>query len=88
MLLMENQWEPQIRQFESETQISPPPEGCVVFTGSSTIAMWQSLQMDFPFIHAINRGFGGSLYADLAVFVRSDRPAVQALARCRLLGRQ
>lgn len=35
-------------------------KGGVVFTGSSSIRMWQSLEKDFPKAKIINTGFGGS----------------------------
>jgi lysophospholipase L1-like esterase len=42
----------------------PPATGAVVFIGSSSIRMWESLAKDFPEIAVINRGFGGSELAD------------------------
>lgn len=54
---------------ESDARESPAPGG-VVFIGSSSIALWENAQHDFPFITLIRRGFGGStvpqstLYAD------------------------
>lgn len=65
---MENQWEPTIREFEAAEKESPSPVGAVVFTGSSTIAMWATLQQDFPFVQTVNRAFGGSVYAEVAMF--------------------
>ena len=47
-----------------------PPAGAVLFMGSSSIRMWDTLARDFSEIPVINRGFGGSqifentLYAD------------------------
>lgn len=35
-------------------------KGGVVFTGSSSIRLWSSLERDFPKTNAINTGFGGS----------------------------
>lgn len=63
---MSDIWLPVIDQFEAEAAASPPKKGSVVFTGSSTIRLWERLQADFPFIHTVNRGFGGSCYADAA----------------------
>ncbi len=39
--------------------------GSTLFTGSSSIRMWVSLQEDFPQKPIINTGFGGSTAADL-----------------------
>jgi lysophospholipase L1-like esterase len=67
---MTNQYEPDIQAFERADRQAAPPAGCAVFTGSSTIALWQTLAADFPFIHAVNRGFGGSVYSEVAMFAR------------------
>ena len=37
----------------------------IVFTGSSSIRMWSSLEDDMAGYHVINRGFGGSQMSDL-----------------------
>lgn len=39
-----------------------PPHG-VVFYGSSTIRLWESLADDFPHVSCLNLGFGGSTLA-------------------------
>jgi len=41
----------------------------IVFTGSSTIRMWKSLQEDFPEHKVINAGFGGSNSSDLLFYL-------------------
>ncbi|HEU0049138.1 MAG TPA: SGNH/GDSL hydrolase family protein, partial [Nitrososphaera sp.] len=48
---------------------NPPPKGAVLFVGSSSIRLWQSLRKDFPGIKVINRGFGGSELADSTFYV-------------------
>ena len=40
----------------------------ILFTGSSSIRMWSSLQSDFPKYNVVNRGFGGSQTSDLLYF--------------------
>lgn len=40
----------------------------IVFTGSSSIKMWSSVQSDFPKYNIINRGFGGSQTSDLIFY--------------------
>ncbi len=59
-----DRWEKDIAAFEAADQAAPPAPGGVLFTGSSTIRMWD-LKADFPDLPAANRGFGGSAYADL-----------------------
>ena len=53
-------WESSIQAFEAQDVESPPPEGAVLFVGSSSIVFWRSLKKDFAPIPVINRGFGGS----------------------------
>jgi lysophospholipase L1-like esterase len=40
----------------------------VVFTGSSSIRMWNDVQSYFPEYNVINNGFGGSHFSDLLYF--------------------
>jgi lysophospholipase L1-like esterase len=53
-------WEGVIRGFETEDRRSHPPEGVIVFTGSSSIRFWKSLKEDMAPLPVVNRGFGGS----------------------------
>jgi len=65
----ENKWEPEIKKFEKTDGQNPPPKDAVLFVGSSSIRLWQSLGKDFPGIKVINRGFGGSELADSTFYV-------------------
>ena len=58
-------WEGTIQDFENEDKANPPKKGSILFTGSSSIAMWQDVQDYFPEHNIINRGFGGSEFSDL-----------------------
>ena len=58
-------WEGTIQNFENQDKANPPKKGSVLFTGSSSIAMWQDVQNYFPEHIIINRGFGGSEFSDL-----------------------
>lgn len=62
------QWESAIEAFEEADRTNPPPEGTVLFTGSSSIAGWDTLAEDFPGHRVVNRGFGGSQIADCRYF--------------------
>ena len=53
-------WERQIRRFEKADRQSFPRAGGIVFTGSSSIRFWVSLQRDFAPLTVLNRGFGGA----------------------------
>jgi lysophospholipase L1-like esterase len=48
---------------------NPPSSGVVVFIGSSSIRGWKTLKEDFPQYDVINRGFGGSTFADANLFI-------------------
>lgn len=61
-------WEPEIRRFEQADSVAAPAQGAVVFTGSSSIRMWQTLSADFSGMTVINRGFGGSEIVDATHF--------------------
>jgi hypothetical protein len=61
LLRMQNAefWEFQIRAFESADQLQPPQPGAILFTGSSSIRLWRTLQRDMAPWRVLNRGFGG-----------------------------
>jgi lysophospholipase L1-like esterase len=64
----ENRWESKIRQFEAQDRREMPPEGGILFVGSSSIVGWK-LDESFPGLPVINRGFGGSHLADCVHFI-------------------
>lgn len=57
-------WEDVIAAWEAEDQISPPPEGAIVFVGSSSIRFWDTIHEDMAPLTVIHRGFGGSWMQD------------------------
>lgn len=57
-------WEPDIVAFERQDAVVRRMPGSVVFVGSSSIRLWESLHDDFPGVPIINRGFGGSRVRD------------------------
>lgn len=56
-----------IAAFEEADRQSPPPEGVVLFVGSSSIRRWD-LERWFPDLKTLNRGFGGSQYSDAVYY--------------------
>jgi lysophospholipase L1-like esterase len=60
-------WERSIANFEAQDKKSPPPQGAIVFAGSSSIVYWD-LKCAFPDLTTVNRGFGGSQVADSTHF--------------------
>lgn len=75
-------WEQDMQRFAAEDAASPPPRNAVLFVGSSSIRLWDTLAADFPGVAVINRGFGGSelrdstYYADRIVIPYAPRQIV------------
>lgn len=55
-------WEKDVVAFEK----APLRKGGIVFTGSSSIRLWKTLEKDFEGLPVVNRGFGGSQMQDSA----------------------
>jgi lysophospholipase L1-like esterase len=63
-------WEPTIRKFEESDRTNPPKPGGIVFTGSSSIVRWRTLEDDMQPLEVVNRGFGGSQFSDLVQYTK------------------
>lgn len=61
-------YEDEVRSLEQLQASQPPPAGCVLFYGSSSIRMWTTLEQDFAGLPVVNRGFGGSTMAACSWF--------------------
>lgn len=61
-----NRFEQEILDFEAADKMKSPPEGAVLFVGSSSIRLWETLQRDFPSLTVVNRGFGGATLPEVA----------------------
>jgi lysophospholipase L1-like esterase len=77
-------FEDAIRRFEEQDRVSPPPEGAIVLTGSSSIARWndQAAEALAP-LTVIPRGFGGSAMHDVLHYL--DRVALTYKPRAILI---
>lgn len=53
-------FESTILKFEEQDKLNRIEKGIVLFTGSSSIVMWQGLKEDMAPMPVLNRGFGGS----------------------------
>lgn len=62
-------WEKNIQQFEQLDKTEKYPDDAILFTGSSSITIWKSIAEDMAPYHVIHRGFGGSKFSDLAVYI-------------------
>jgi len=58
--VLEDSLAAEVDRFVKADGASPPAPGQVLFVGSSSIAVWQSLAKDMAPLPVINRGFGGS----------------------------
>ena len=54
----------EFRAFAAAEGRTPVPRDPVLFYGSSSIRLWETLTEDFPGLPVVNRGFGGSTLAD------------------------
>jgi len=50
----------QVSAYEAGDRENPPPEGCIVCTGSSIMRGWMTVAEDMAPMPVINRAFGGS----------------------------
>lgn len=60
----QNKWEDEINTFDDLNGNSPTQDG-ILFTGSSSIRVWEDPTKDFNNSKILNRGFGGSQIIDL-----------------------
>lgn len=58
------EWTTDMARFAAQDATTPLPERPIVFTGSSSVRMWETLAADFPHAGVLNRGFGGSQVRD------------------------
>ncbi|MCX7049200.1 MAG: GDSL-type esterase/lipase family protein [Candidatus Sumerlaeota bacterium] len=77
-------WEKDIKAYEDADKKSAPPEGAILFIGSSSIRLWKTLAQDFSEYKVINRGFGGSEIADSTYF--ADRIIIPYKPKLIILG--
>ena len=61
-------WEREIAAYERADRRAPPAPGGIVFTGSSTIRLWKTLEADMAPLPVLNRGFGGAHLAHVSRF--------------------
>ncbi len=57
-----------IAAFEAADREQPPPDDVIVFTGSSSVRLWSTLERDMAPLPVLNRGFGGSQMSHVVHF--------------------
>ena len=61
-------WEGEIEKFEQLDIIKSYPSDAILFTGSSSIRLWETLGKDMLPYNVIQRGYGGAKLSDFAVY--------------------
>jgi lysophospholipase L1-like esterase len=61
-------WESSIEAYEASDAENAPSPGSIVFVGSSSILLWDTLSGDMVPMPVLNRGFGGSVIAHATHF--------------------
>ncbi|MFM2212988.1 MAG: hypothetical protein RL427_251 [Bacteroidota bacterium] len=55
----------EIQDFKVQDSIAPPKDGMLLFIGSSSFRLWNTLQEDFNNSTILNRAFGGATLVDM-----------------------
>lgn len=61
-------WEAEIAQLEALDKANSYPDSSILFIGSSSIRLWETLDKDLAPYPTIRRGYGGARYSDLIHF--------------------
>lgn len=62
-------WEKEIAQIESRYPTDFKPTGRIIFLGSSSIRLWETLEEDMAPFDVLNHGFGGSKVVDSTFYL-------------------
>jgi len=61
-------WSGEIADLESKDKTETHPDDSILFVGSSSIRLWSDMATDMAPYHAIQRGYGGARWTDVAIF--------------------
>ena len=61
-------FEGEIRKLEALDRAEKDPDNAILFVGSSSVRLWDSMAQDMAPFPTIRRGYGGAKYSDLNVF--------------------
>ena len=59
-------WEPDIQQLEALDEAETYPDSSLLFIGSSSIRLWETMDQDLAPYPVIRRGYGGAKLSDVA----------------------
>ncbi|MFW9807634.1 MAG: SGNH/GDSL hydrolase family protein [Candidatus Thorarchaeota archaeon] len=62
-------WQGEIKAFDLQDKENNPPDGSILFIGSSSIRYWKTLKEDMAPLQVLNRGFGGSRISDVIHYI-------------------
>ena len=63
-------WEKEIQGLEAKDKTETDPENAILFIGSSSIRLWKNIQNDMKPYPTIQRGYGGSSFADIVFYTK------------------
>ncbi len=63
-------WESEIKKFEELDRAQADPEGAILFVGSSSIRLWDTIAQDMAPYPVIRRGYGGAKFSDVAYYAK------------------
>lgn len=61
-------WEKDIQAFEKVDSATTDPADALLFTGSSSIRLWENIHEDMKPYDVVQRGYGGAKLSDFAVY--------------------
>jgi hypothetical protein len=64
-------WKSAMEGFAGRNASETHPDDAILFMGSSSIRLWDTIVEDVAPYHPIQRGFGGSNFSDLAIFAET-----------------
>ncbi len=64
-----NRFQSEIDKFKYKDSVNGFKDSTILFVGSSSIRKWKSLESSFKPLPVINRGFGGSTFAELIYYI-------------------
>lgn len=68
LIAQKHAYEAEIAAYKKQDQAKKPAPGQILFVGSSSFRLWDSLPAYFPGFQIINRGFGGSTLKDVIYY--------------------